>query len=98
MKAGIVTFHKALNYGAVLQAYALQETLKRLNCDTYIVNYTSQYMNLSLHKPKLFEYKNPFNFIRDTKSYKKKHIKSLRLQSFAKKHFNLTNPLNRETI
>jgi hypothetical protein len=31
MKVGIVTFHKANNYGAVLQCYALAETLKKMN-------------------------------------------------------------------
>lgn len=30
MKAGILTFHKADNYGAVLQAYALQKTLDKI--------------------------------------------------------------------
>ena len=27
-KVGILTFHKAINYGAVLQAYALSSTLQ----------------------------------------------------------------------
>jgi hypothetical protein len=31
MKIGIITFHEANNYGAVLQCYALAETLKSLN-------------------------------------------------------------------
>lgn len=30
MKIGILTFHCAHNYGAVLQCYALQETLKQM--------------------------------------------------------------------
>ena len=34
MRAGIVTFHKADNYGAVLQAYALQKTLATLGVDS----------------------------------------------------------------
>ena len=34
MRAGIVTFHKADNYGAVLQAYALQKTLTDLGVDS----------------------------------------------------------------
>lgn len=29
MKIGILTFHCAINYGAVLQAYALKEFLKK---------------------------------------------------------------------
>ena len=34
MRAGIVTFHKADNYGAVLQAYALQKKLTDLGVDS----------------------------------------------------------------
>ena len=38
-KVGIITFHNEQNYGAVLQAYALQETVKKLGCESYIINY-----------------------------------------------------------
>ena len=37
MKAGILTFHEADNYGAVLQAYALQQTLGKLGADSEFV-------------------------------------------------------------
>jgi hypothetical protein len=33
MKIGILTFYCAHNYGAVMQAYALQETLKDMEFD-----------------------------------------------------------------
>ncbi len=41
-KAGILTFHNANNYGAALQAYALQTTLKAIapDSDIEIINYT----------------------------------------------------------
>ena len=39
MKIGILTFHRAINYGAVLQCYALQETLKSLGHDVEVVDY-----------------------------------------------------------
>ncbi len=39
MKVGILTFHDAHNYGAVLQAYALKEYLKKLSFDVKIINY-----------------------------------------------------------
>lgn len=39
MKIGILTFHRAHNYGAVLQCYALQEILKQIGHDTYIIDY-----------------------------------------------------------
>ena len=39
MKFGILTFHEADSYGAVLQAYALQQTLCRLGCDSEFVQF-----------------------------------------------------------
>ena len=39
MKIGILTFDHALNYGAVLQAYALQQALKKLNIQNEIIDY-----------------------------------------------------------
>lgn len=39
MKVGTITFHWATNYGAVLQAYALQQYLKQNGYDTEIINY-----------------------------------------------------------
>lgn len=37
MKIGILTFHEADSYGAVLQAYALQQTLKKLGAESEFV-------------------------------------------------------------
>ena len=37
---GILTFHQALNYGAVLQAYALKAACEQLGYDTHIIDYT----------------------------------------------------------
>ncbi len=39
MKIGILTFHNALNYGAVLQAFGLQQVLKKQGADVQIINY-----------------------------------------------------------
>ena len=39
MKVGMLTFHKADNYGAVLQAHALQNYLIRLGCEAEIIDY-----------------------------------------------------------
>ena len=41
LKIGILTFHNADNYGAVLQCYALQEALKKNfpDCDVSVVDY-----------------------------------------------------------
>ena len=45
MKIGIITFHCAHNYGAVLQCYALQEFLKSLHHEVYVIDYRPDYFN-----------------------------------------------------
>lgn len=44
MRVGILTFHCAHNYGAVLQCYALQETLKQMGHDVEVIDYRPQYL------------------------------------------------------
>lgn len=39
MKTGIVTFHRADNYGAVLQCYALYTVLDAMGCDAMVIDY-----------------------------------------------------------
>lgn len=39
LKTGIITFHWGTNYGGILQAYALQEFIKKLGCEAEIINY-----------------------------------------------------------
>lgn len=36
---GIITYHAAYNFGSMLQAYALQEAIKKLGCNSKIINY-----------------------------------------------------------
>lgn len=43
-KIGILTFHKAISYGAVLQAYALQNFMFHLGIDNEIIDYQCDYM------------------------------------------------------
>ena len=43
-KIGILTFHRALNYGAVLQCYALKEQLANMGNDVEIIDYRPQYI------------------------------------------------------
>lgn len=44
MKIGILTFHCAHNYGAVLQCFGLQEYLKSLGHDVYVIDYRPEYL------------------------------------------------------
>ena len=44
MKIGILTFHCAHNYGAVLQCYALQETLRQMGHEVEVIDYRPDYL------------------------------------------------------
>lgn len=49
-KLGIITFHTALNYGAVLQTYALQKFLSDNNFNNDVIDYQCDYIN-DCYKP-----------------------------------------------
>lgn len=44
MKVGILTYHCAYNFGALLQCYALQEFLKSIGHESFVLNYRPQYI------------------------------------------------------
>ena len=44
MRIGIITFHRAINYGAVLQTYALQKFLNVSNYDAEVIDYRCEHM------------------------------------------------------
>lgn len=76
MKVGIITFHWATNYGAVLQTYALWNAVKSLGHDVEIINY----------KPRLYD-DNLLTFIRFRKflnfdKYKIDREKERHMESF----------------
>lgn len=66
MRIGTITFHWAKNYGAILQAYALQQYLKVKGYDNEIINYLpiNVIIRLTLSDIKNF---NMSNFIKEIK-------------------------------
>lgn len=50
MRVGIITFHAVHNYGAVLQAYGLQEFLRSQGHEAYVVDYRPKYL-VDIYKP-----------------------------------------------
>ncbi|MBE7020155.1 MAG: polysaccharide pyruvyl transferase family protein [Ruminococcaceae bacterium] len=76
-RAGILTFHRADNYGAVLQCYAMQKYLEKRGLEPLIIDYTNERI-LNMYNPyiSLFktysEYKESrirFPFFRAAKTY-----------------------------
>lgn len=44
MKCGIITFHRAINFGAVLQTYALNKTINRMGVDCDVIDYRCPFL------------------------------------------------------
>lgn len=61
MKIGILTFHRAINYGAVLQCYALTQALKKMGHDVWLIDYRPWYFEKGRKSHLAAEYtgKNP---------------------------------------
>lgn len=91
-KTAVITFHRALNYGAILQAYALKRTLEKLGCDAAIIDYRCPHIE-SVYRP--FDTRHCKNL----SSKGKKCLKSVglarkrrRFDRFAHDYLNLTRP------
>lgn len=90
MKVGVITFHSANNYGATLQAWALQKVLKDMSMNTGIINYHPAVID-GLYDPMKLKtglprrVKKATLYIRNRKSL----IRYKKFRSFLKKNFNL---------
>ena len=96
-KIGILTLQNAINYGAVLQCYALQRKIEELNCECEIINY------INPHFEKMYSpfYVERFNvrkilFMMYAFKYKRKRVKVF--QQFCNKQLTLSPDFNQSTI
>lgn len=86
MKAGIITFHRALNYGAVLQAYALQQFLDQIGIENEIIDYRCNFIE-EFYKPiKATPFGNPKMFTREVLYAPKNLRKRRRFEEFIGQH------------
>lgn len=81
MKIGIITFHWATNYGAMLQAFALQTYLESKGNEVYIINYKPKKYDFNLRNL-LFSPSKLKNLLGTIVEYKKeKKLNQFRLQN-----------------
>ena len=59
MKVGILTFHRATNYGTALQAIATEKGIKKLGIDAEIIDYRPEYIENTLKVRKFKNAKSP---------------------------------------
>lgn len=91
-KIGILTFHRASNYGATLQAYALQTILKRYIDTVHIIDYRCSEVEYS-HNPRYILRRNRIKvaIIRINQKIHKYRVFSM----FRKRKFDLSSPVYR---
>ena len=84
MKIGIMTFHWASNYGAILQCFALQKTLQLMGHNVQVVDYMPRRFELSLRRIiRLKEFLHPITLVYNVKKEKK-------LEKFRAKYLSCT--------
>jgi len=97
MKIGILTYHRAHNYGAVLQAYALKTYLVSLGHEAEIVDYWPEYHE---QKFRLFDWqtlreKRGINFVisllKQIISYLRRKPKYTRFSFFIERYLDIQN-------
>lgn len=96
MKVGIITFHRALNYGALLQAFALRYSLLKLGAEAQILDYRNPIMEDMYSYPSFSQRKNlrdKVKFLIQGKSELKRRAK---FEYYRNKYLNLTNELHTE--
>ena len=98
MKIGILTFHYANNYGAVLQAYGLQEVLKSMGHQVEFVDYRNpliekrmKYFSLKHHSPLHV-------CLRLLKNFKVLSRRQKVFNEFRNKHLTISSPISSNTL
>lgn len=89
MKIGILTFHRSRNYGAVLQAYGLTQTLKKIEKDTEIIDYVCTPIENTLHLWNISA-----NMVRSVKQFIFRLQKKIAFDGFIKKRLPITQRKN----
>ncbi|MFR2058366.1 MAG: polysaccharide pyruvyl transferase family protein [Oscillospiraceae bacterium] len=88
-KVGILTFHRANNYGAVLQAYALQTYLETIGVNAEIVDYRSAYLEKAYRGHSLAN-KDIKKLLRDLSDWPIRYLKNKAFEKYRKQYLNLS--------
>ena len=86
LRVGILTFHRADNYGAVLQALALQEAINQLGAEGLIVDYYPHYMRISNY---MISTQTVGMFLRSVRNFPSKYKRHCAFNKFRKNWLNI---------
>lgn len=96
-KAGILTFHQSRNYGAILQAYALQKKMSEICDDVEIIDYQNESIKEVI---KLWDRKGNGvkSFIKAFLGFIFRLRKKIAFDKYLKKYINLSDKVNKSNI
>lgn len=102
MKVGILTYHRAHNYGAVLQCYALQELIREFGQDVEIIDYRQPFIEklYGFSKQEWFR-KNlfhPRSLLKFNKIFREKRQKASIYSNFRETFLNLSQQVYNDSI
>ena len=93
MKTATITYHNAHNYGALLQAYALQQAQLKLLIDNVIINYNPEknrvYYKIKGNTLKIFVV-NIFRFVETAKSFLPIQRRFRKFETFTRRRLRMT--------
>lgn len=95
VRTATITFHKAVNYGAILQTYALQRSILKLGIDNDVIDYDCKLIS---NEYKLINTKSIKSFIKSLIVFKIYYYKKNKFKSFIKKYIILTNPVTKDIL
>lgn len=97
-KMGIITFHRANNYGAALQAYALQNTMENLGAKVEIIDYKNDLIFERYRIKNIKEIRNIKEFIKYIITIKDKKILKLKFENFYNNNYKLSKKYDASNI
>ena len=95
-RVGLITFHRAINYGAVLQTYALQKTIQAHGGECRVIDFRSSSIE-DVYKPFLVRRSSVYSmigqFVKALVKYRGKKAKKDKVDPFVDKYLDLTEPI-----
>lgn len=91
-KIGMISFHRAINYGAILQVYALQEKVNELGAECTILDYRNEKLESHHKEMKLSDCKEIKDYIIYFLLHKNYNEKFHAFRNFSYKYLNMSKP------
>jgi hypothetical protein len=91
-KIATITFHNAINVGAVLQAYALQKALHALGVQSEIIDYRNEHIQRA-YSPFYLQHKTVSWFVKTMLVAPIRFVRNRRFKKFVNEHLQLSTPV-----